>query len=543
MSTDRSNANLRLFIFLAILANFSGLFVDLMDPDAGVYASISKNMVLNNDWINLIFQDKGWLDKPHFPFWITAIFFKIFGMHEWSYKLPGILFVIMGTRYTYLFAKKYYTEQIALWSSFILLCALHILISNNDVRAEPFLTGMIIASVYHFSSSLDKKISWHLLWGSLFAAMAMMTKGLFTLAPIGAAIAGQLLMKRQWKEIFHWRWLLATFLLILFISPELYALWVQFDQHPEKIFFGKDHVSGIRFFLWDSQFGRFMNTGPIKGKGDPFFFFHTLLWAFLPWCLIMVAAIYHRFKTIFSSKQEWYCFFAALFTLLIFSFSKFQLPYYTNIIFPFLSVLVAVQIDQFLSRGNKVWPIIQNGTSILLFLLMIALWIFYRPEIQIFPLIIFILAIISFLFFTQGSPLSQRAYLRAGLVILLVALFMNLIFYPDLLKYQSGNQAAFYINKNFPSTPVGRMGFYMPSGEFYLKQHIERLDSASIHSFPKQGLIYISPEEKTWLDAQGLPYETIKEFSEYHITMLKLKFLDPSKREGTLRKFYLIRLR
>ena len=34
-------------------------------------------------------------------------------------------------------------------------------------------------------------------------------------------------------------------------------------------------VSGIRFFFWDSQFGRFFNTGPIKGSGDPFFYFHT----------------------------------------------------------------------------------------------------------------------------------------------------------------------------------------------------------------------------------------------------------------------------
>ena len=93
-------------IAIAVLVNFSGLLVPLMDPDAGVYASLSKNMVLHNDYVNLWFQDQDWLDKPHFPFWITAIFFKIFGMHTWSYKLPGILFVMMGAWYTWLFAKK-----------------------------------------------------------------------------------------------------------------------------------------------------------------------------------------------------------------------------------------------------------------------------------------------------------------------------------------------------------------------------------------------------------------------------------------------------
>lgn len=543
MFTDRSTANLRLFICLAVLVNFSGLFVDLMDPDAGVYASISKNMVLNNDWINLVFQDKDWLDKPHFPFWITAIFFKIFGMHEWSYKLPGILFVMMGARYTYLFAKKYYNENIALWASFILLSSLHILISNNDVRAEPYLTGMIIGSVYHFSLSIEKKWSSHIIWGALFAGMAMMTKGLFTLAPIGAAVGGHLLMTRQWKEVFHVRWLIAGVLLVLFISPELYSLWVQFDQHPEKVFFGKDHVSGIKFFLWDSQFGRFMNTGPIKGKGDPFFFLHTLLWAFLPWCLLMVAAIYDRFKTFFSSRREWYTVFGAVFTLFIFSFSKFQLPYYTNIIFPFLAILTAVQVDKFISNNNRLWPRIQYIISTIVLLLIAALWIFYRPAILIIPLLVFIIALVAFVYFSQQASNNERPWLRSGLTSLLVALFMNLIFYPDLLKYQSGNQAALFINKNYPDTPVGRMAFYMPSGEFYLKQHIQPLDSVSIHSFPKGGLIFLSSEDKQGLDAKRISYDEIREFPEYHITMLKLKFLDPSKRESTLKKYWLIRLR
>jgi len=91
---------------LAILLCFSGLFIPLMDPDAGVYASISKTMAVNNDYVNLYFQETDWLDKPHFPFWITAVFFKVFGYHDWVYKLPGILFVLLGAFYTFRFALK-----------------------------------------------------------------------------------------------------------------------------------------------------------------------------------------------------------------------------------------------------------------------------------------------------------------------------------------------------------------------------------------------------------------------------------------------------
>src|SRR5215467_5754202 len=89
-------------ISLAVIVNFSGLFIPLMDPDAGVYASISKNMVLRHNFLELYFRGTDWLDKPHFQFWITALFFKMLGIHTWSYKLPGVLFVMIWAIYTYL---------------------------------------------------------------------------------------------------------------------------------------------------------------------------------------------------------------------------------------------------------------------------------------------------------------------------------------------------------------------------------------------------------------------------------------------------------
>jgi hypothetical protein len=84
-------------------------------------------------------------------------------------------------------------------------------------------------------------------------------------------------------------------LTVIFTIPEIYALYIQFDLHPEKVVFNKQHVSGIKWFLWDSQFGRFTNDGPITRKqGDVFFFIHTLLWAFAPWCLLFYYAALNR---------------------------------------------------------------------------------------------------------------------------------------------------------------------------------------------------------------------------------------------------------
>ncbi len=138
---------------------------------------------------------------------------------------------------------------------------------------------------------MSKTLSWQLVAGSLLAACAVMTKGPFVLITIGAGFVIDWLIKKDWKQLLHPRWWLALVLVTFFIIPELYCLYVQFDAAPQKIVFGHTGVSGLRFFFWDSQFGRFFNTGPIRGKGDPFFYFHTLLWAFLPWSLLLYAAM------------------------------------------------------------------------------------------------------------------------------------------------------------------------------------------------------------------------------------------------------------
>lgn len=248
---------LYLLIGIAVLVNFSALFVPVIGPDGTLYASIAKTMAQSNNFVDLYAYGQDWLDKPHFPFWITALSFRLFGICTWAYKLPGILLMMMGAFYTYLFGKALYNKQTGLWAMLILLTAQHIILSNNDVRAEPFLTGLIIASVYHLYQSHIKNSYLQLLWGCLFAAAAIMTKGVFAIIPIGGAIAGHFIITKQWKQLFNLRWLIAIVLTLIFILPELYCLYQQFDLHPEKLVFGEHGVSGVRFFFWDSQFGRF----------------------------------------------------------------------------------------------------------------------------------------------------------------------------------------------------------------------------------------------------------------------------------------------
>ncbi|HVI46333.1 MAG TPA: glycosyltransferase family 39 protein [Chitinophaga sp.] len=521
---------------LVILLQFSALQVPILEPDGALYAGIAKTMVQRHDFLNLYADSHDWLDKPHFPFWITALSFQLFGFHTWSYKLPAILFLLMGAWYTYRFALSLYGERTARWALCILLTAEHLVISNNDVRAEPYLTGLIIAAVYHFYRSI--RTPWHLVAGALFTACAIMTKGMFALIPVGAAIGGHLLFTRNWKEIFRWKWLLALVLTGIFIIPELYALYQQFDLHPEKVVFGATGVSGLRFFFWDSQFGRFMNTGPIKGAGDPFFFFHTLLWAFLPWSVMLYAAVVIFIKK-WRQQREYYCICGALATFVLFSLSRFQLPHYLNIVFPFFAILTAQYILSLQTpRGLRFFRTTQYTIIILVAIAGVVLDLLYKPAMGyawLIPVAVLILLYIL-LHYWLDKTTKEAVFYRTVAISILLNLYLNTILYPDMMQYQSGSEAARYANASFPATPVGMYKVNSYAFEFYMKAPVARYDSVG------SGMIFTSPEAVEELRQQGRTCTLIKSFPHFYVSKLDLPFVRKATRSGALGERMLVRV-
>jgi len=530
---------LYLLIGAAVLVNLSGLFVPVIGPDGTLYACIAKTMAQRNDFVNLYAYGQDWLDKPHFPFWITALSFKLVGISTWAYKLPGILFMLMGAFYTCLFGKALYNKQTGLWAALILLTAQHIVLSNNDVRAEPYLTGLIIASVYHLYQSHNQNSYLQLLWGCLFAACTIMTKGVFAIIPIGGAIAGHFIITRQWKQLFSLRWLIALVLTLIFILPELYCLYQQFDLHPEKLIFDRHYVSGVRFFFWDSQFGRFFNTGPIKGHGDPSFFIHTTLWAFLPWSLLLFGAIYQFIKRGIKNVQlaEWYCISGALLTFLLFSASKFQLPHYLNIVFPFFAIITAQYLYNVQKlKSIKTIRLVQTMVIGLMALIVIALNYFYQPETWNVIVATCLLLCISGLIYlphhiTKGV-IAQMVVLTV-MVSFFVNIYLNTIFYRSLLKYQAGSAAAMWINQNNPQNlPVVQLNDeYVSSFTFYIAAPVKTITDDNPKNYPaKPFIFYATAARIKQLEQLGWHIRVLKTIERYWVSRLKPKFLNKATR-------------
>jgi 4-amino-4-deoxy-L-arabinose transferase-like glycosyltransferase len=523
-------------VLLGVLINFSGLLSPVLETDGTLYATIAKNMAHSGDWINLKLEGRDWLDKPHLPFWLTALSYKFFGYTSFAYKLPALLCWVLGGWYTYRLARFRYSVYVAQLALLMYLAVEHLLISNVDVRAEPYLTGFCIASLYHFYRLYREKSLAHAVWGAFFAGMAVMTKGIFILIIIGSGIVIDALVRGDWKGLFHPRWWLAVALTCVFFLPELYCLYVQFDLHPEKVVFGQTGVSGLRFFFWDSQFGRFTNSGPIKGAGDPFFYLHTLLWAFLPWSVLFYYALYERFKNR-KKADDWVLTGGVLFSLLLFSASKFQLPHYLNVLYPMMCILTAQVVA---AAEQKRWMIIaQYGISGLLFLAgLLGIYLISIPFGWAVFLLVGILAVGAIGLF---PPVSITNAVRVSL---LASLVMNgvysMLLYPAIVGYQSGNRVADYVNQrgDIPEISVipGDAANY--ALEFYAEKPVRYL------TFPvaDTAYVFLRPEKATALTAEGYDVRVLERFPHYHISELGMSFINKETRHETLDETLLVRL-
>ncbi len=545
-------------VTVGVLLNATGLFPPIMEPDSALYACIAKQIAQSGDFVNLYATGADWLDKPHFPFWVVAVSYRIFGVNTFAYKFPALLFFLGSVVYTYRFSRLMYPKIVAQIATLVLLTAFHGVLSNSDVRAEPFLIPLIIGAVYHFYRVFLGGRFYHLLLGALLTGCALMTKGVFVLIPIGAGLGLHWLLTGHWRELLKIRWYVAVALSVAFTLPEMYCLYQQFDLHPEKIIFGRTGVSGIRFFFWDSQFGRFFNTGPIKGEGDKFFFVHTLLWAFLPWSLPLYAGVGKALTGLIKRQNaagslvmpEYVSLGSGLATFLLFSLSGFQLPHYMNIVFPFFAILTAQFLATLQPVNVRLWTIGQTVIGLLLAVLLVSLMLLVQPAHMSLALggVLFVL-LATFFFFRQNDLLSLSGRMVGTMLIL--AGLLNLFLYPTFLQYQAGMATAQYANAQpkltqhstllyEPGTGVGGGSFW--TYEFYANAptHYVRTDSAlrvQLKTGPKQ--IFATALDADSLAQRGFIVHTVAVFPYYHVSQLTYDFLNPATRSKTLLPYVL----
>lgn len=114
--------------------------------------------------------------------------------------------------------------------------------------------------------------------------------------------------------------------------------------------------------------------------------------------------------------------------------------------------------------------------------------------------------------------------------------------YPDIIRYQSGSTVARHVNRYFPGVPVDYWKGQSYSLEFYLRTPLQRYDSAGLRWAVANGpvLLLTAPEQADTLQQQGYSCQLVKEFVQFYVTRLDLRFVNHKTRASSLQRRWLL---
>ena len=62
-----------------------------MDDVDAVQAQIARNMLTSGDWVTARLDGIAYLEKAPLIYWLMAISYQIFGVHDWAARIPVVL--------------------------------------------------------------------------------------------------------------------------------------------------------------------------------------------------------------------------------------------------------------------------------------------------------------------------------------------------------------------------------------------------------------------------------------------------------------------
>ncbi|MGZ8539548.1 MAG: ArnT family glycosyltransferase [Chitinophagaceae bacterium] len=529
---------------LCIVVYCGSLFFPLLDKDAAHHANIALHMYETGDYFSLVDRGEDYLDKPHLLFWTTLAFFKIFGVTTIAHRLPAVLFALVSVYCVYQLTRHLTNKPTARIAAIILATAQAFVLSVNDARMETPLTTGITLGLWQLIVYTDKKKFINLLLGTFGIGIAFATKGWLGPVVVFIAVFFYILLNRRWAIMAKpLTWLFIPFFFLI-ISPVLYGYYLQYDLHPEKMIRGRDNISGVKFILWEQLFERYKGFDK-KRYSDPFFLYHTFMWAFLPWCIAgYIALFYWLRRMLWLKKWKHPVNFTALafgFILVTLSFSKFKMPHYLIMLFPLATIFTAPYLRHVLSfrRGIKMFFPVQAFLAIVMILLAAALnYYFFKPA-NVLLLIIGPLLLIAIIALWTSRSLQQGMkiiYLSAA-ASLIFNLLLNYNFFQQLLKYQAGNEMARDLEEKkvvIPATDIILIEPNAHSFDFYTGHNHALLPLDEFDkNYPllRDKYFFMNRADKRALQQNGYRVESVVNHVDYNVAKVSLKFLNPASRE------------
>ena len=305
----------------------------LFEPDEGRNAEIAREIVLLDDWVTPHYDFLPRLDKPIFFFDLVALSYRLFGISEWSARLPAVLEALGCLLVTYRLSRAMHGRAAALWSVLILVSSIEFFALSQIVIMDMLLAFFLTLGMACFFWGERKTEEGagqpQFLCMYLAFAAATLVKGPIGILLPAMIIALYIVAGRRWELLQRLK-LPGGVLVFLLVTAPWYA--IAEIRNP----------GFLQHFLLQENLTRFASTQ--FHRSQPwYFYFVALPVGFFPWSAFLPMAVTDWCRRQ-AGRERPLLFLWIVTPLLFLSLSSSKMAHYTLPIFPPLAVVVGATI-------------------------------------------------------------------------------------------------------------------------------------------------------------------------------------------------------
>jgi 4-amino-4-deoxy-L-arabinose transferase-like glycosyltransferase len=279
--------------YWALAAVFFAVYVGamftpgLLDDADSTHAEAAREMFVSGDYVTLRINGVRYLEKAPLPYWLVAFSYKIFGIDEFSTRLPMVLSVMLLGVLAVCWGLRAFGERTGIYAGLFVYTCAGVFLFTRVLIPDVLLSLLIAAALYFFLTALEPQAAaWRWYAGYVAMALGVLTKGLIALVfPCGAAffflwITGEW---RRWREFR----LVSGMLLFLAIAAPWHILAGL--RNPGTA----EHHGFLWFYFVNEHFLRFLGKRyPQDYNKLPAALYWSLhlVWLF-PWSFYLPAAV------------------------------------------------------------------------------------------------------------------------------------------------------------------------------------------------------------------------------------------------------------
>ena len=437
-----------LFLLTVLSYGFYNAYLPITDPVESNYVLSAITMLKHNSWISPMIYDQVWYDKPPLTYWALMISYKLFGISDFTSRIPNTL--IAGGSVALMYHLVYRIKEskyIAVMSALLLFSALQFWYISHAVITDGFLFFFSLAIFGYSYLAFAKNDKYSMVKAYGAAALAVVTKG-----PVGIVLPGLILLlfiairwftqkdnddyslNKDIKLLFN---PFGIFLFIILASPWYIAMY---SIH------GQEFISG---FLGLHNMERALVSEHPKFNVWYYYLIIVPL-ALLPW----TPAVIYQLKSI-KWKENFYLLGAIWFIVIVLFYSLVATKYITYTLPAIIPCIIwgaEAITNSFYNKSTSFKYIVTIPLAIYVLLFLVASIV--TPELNSVPLIVALILIVLFALLAKqynNNKLPLSIYLTIPLTILYTAITITVT---PILFDQSGIQFKPYIKSNTQPTYI-----------------------------------------------------------------------------------------